>query len=282
MNKTIRYIMYVVITIICIISVFVGVYAVELRIAKDQRNEMEESIEKGEETKKKEKSTTDKFRELFTNEFFGSESIESEVKKIEKDKAIVYKAWNETVNKEGKYSIDVHLPGINIDSDVARKYNEKTSQDFISQVELLKSESNKKQQYTIYETSFTSYVNEDILSVAIMASLKEGGNAQRVIVKTYNYNLKTGEDVPISEIIEKRGLDTTAINKKINSTVKEAAEEAESVSQTGYSVYKRNIEDEMYSVKNVTNYIQGPNGELFIIYAYGEKSNTAEMDVIEI
>ena len=38
----------------------------------------------------------------------------------------------------------------------------------------------------------------------------------------------------------------------------------------------------MYDVKNVTNSIQGPSGELYIIYAYGNVAFTSEMDIIEI
>ena len=138
--------------------------------------------------------------------------------------------------------------------------------------------------YTIYETSFAAFLNNNVLSVAIMGSIKEGTNAQRVIIKTYNFNIVTGEEVKIGDILSKenRDIDTTAVNKKINAEVKKAAEEAESVSQTGYEVFKRNVEDTMYNVANVTNFIQGPQGELYIIYAYGNTNNTYEMDVIEV
>ena len=281
MNKTIRYIMYVVIMIICIVSVFVGVYAVELRIAKDERERMEQSAENNEPIKKSEKSTTDKFKDLFTNEFFSSNYDDSQIRKVEPNKPLVY-GWSENINKDGKYAIDAHLPAINIDSEVVAKYNEATSQNFVSKVNSLKSEEQPNSQFTIYETSYISYINEDVLSVAIMASLKEGSNAQRVIVKTYNYNLKTGQEVKISDILAKRGIEASTVDQKISEEVKEAAEEAESVAKTGYEIYKRNLGNQMYLVKNVTNFIQGPEGELFIIFDYGETNNTSEMDVIKI
>lgn len=281
MNKTIRYIMYVVIMIICIVSVFVGVYAVELKIAKDQRAKMEQEAQTEEPEKKIEKTTTEKFKELFTNEFFGSQFDDSAVAKVEAGKPIVY-AWSKTVNKEGKYAIDAHLPAINIDSPLAKQYNENTQRDFISKINDLTSETTENAKYTIFETNFTSYINEDILSIAIMASLKEGSNAQRVIVRTYNYNLKTQTEVKLQDIINKRGLEENAINTKIMDTIKEAADEADSVAKTGYDIYKRNIDSDIYTVEKATNFIQGPNGELYIIYDYGSSSNTSEMDVIEI
>ena len=281
MNKTIRYIMYVLIMIICIVSVFVGVYAVELRIAKDERERLEQSAERNEPVRKGEKSTTEKFKDLFTNEFFGSNFDDTGIKKVETNKPLVY-SWSENINKDGKYAIDVHLPAINVDSEIVQKYNEATSQNFISKVNSLKSEEQPNSQFTIYETSFTSYINEDILSIAIRASLKEGNNAQRVIIKTYNYNLKTGQEVKISDILAKRGIEASTVDQKINEEVKEAAEEAESVAKTGYEIYKRNLGNQMYLVKNVTNFIQGPEGELYIIFDYGETNNTSEMDVIKI
>ena len=106
--------------------------------------------------------------------------------------------------------------------------------------------------YTICEVSYTAYINNDILSVAIMASIKEGDNAQRLLVQAYNYNLKTDSD------------------------------EARSVQSTGYNIYERDLSNSMYDVKNVTNFIQGPSGELYIIYAYGNVAFTSEMDIIEI
>ena len=38
----------------------------------------------------------------------------------------------------------------------------------------------------------------------------------------------------------------------------------------------------MYDVKNVNNYIIGPEGIIYIVYAYGNTNNTSEMDVIEV
>ena len=93
---------------------------------------------------------------------------------------------------------------------------------------------------------------------------------------------KTDSDVAITDILNARGLDSNAVNKKIKLVVQEAADEARSVQSTGYNIYERDLSNSMYDVKNVTNFIQGPSGELYIIYAYGNVAFTSEMDIIEI
>ena len=115
-----------------------------------------------------------------------------------------------------------------------------------------------------------------------MASIKEGDSAQRLIVQTYNYNLKEDKEVTIDDIIEARGLDASNVNKKIKSIVNKAAEDAKGMQSTGYNVYERNLNSDMYDISTVDNFIQGPNGELYIIYAYGNEAYTSEMDIIQI
>ena len=39
-------------------------------------------------------------------------------------------------------------------------------------------------------------------------------------MQTYNYNLDTGEEVTINDVMASRGVDSTSVNKKINSTIK--------------------------------------------------------------
>ena len=84
------------------------------------------------------------------------------------------------------------------------------------------------------------------------------------------------------EILENRGLDANAVNKKIKTEIQQATKDAQSLSQSGYNVYQRNPDDDIYDIDNSNTFIQGPNGELYIIYAYGNSNYTSEMDVIQI
>lgn len=273
MKKPIRYVMYVVILIICITSICIAIFNMETKLGKT------ENIVVGEEEDVEEISTLEKFKRLFDNNVHNMDSADKLVKKIDNQKPIVYES-DFSEKQEGKYSIDVHLPTININSEVTNKYNSAT-QNFANKVVKMKEQA-QTLAYTIYETSFTGFVNNEILSVVILASLKQGDSAQRLFVETYNYNFATGKEVTISDIIENRGLDTTAINKKINSEIRKIQQSSESLVQTGYSVYKRNLQSEIYNIRNTSNFIQGPDGELYVIYAYGNTNNTSELDVVEI
>lgn len=278
MNKTVRYILYFVILAICIMAVFIGVYNMELVSAQREsnriNNETEVNITEDKET------TADKFKKLFTNDFTSSNYDDSKIAKLYPDRPLVISESQKT-EKDGQYKIDAYLPIININSEVATKCNNDTIANFGERANTLMS-STTTRGYTIYDTSFTSYINNNILSVAIMGSLKEGNNAQRIIVKSYNYNLDTGKEVQISEVLNQKGIEAELVNKKINTKIQEAIDHANVVSKTGYEVYKRNITDEIYNVKNVNNYIIGPDGVIYIIYAYGNSNNTSELDVIDI
>ena len=115
-----------------------------------------------------------------------------------------------------------------------------------------------------------------------MGTIKEGDNPQRIIVQTYNYDLETEKDVTVKEILDKREIDEAVVQNKIDKTIKKASEDAAKMAESGYSVYQRDISNEMYKIENVKSFIQGPNGELYIVFPYGNNNFTSEMDVVEI
>lgn len=282
MNKTIRYCLYGLATTVCIIAIFMGVYDQFFKKQVDtEDSNILGSINTVEQTEVK-----DSFKDLFTNQFFKGNYDDSSINKTDSTKELVYTyttAENSSVtlktNVDGKYDITAYIPIININNDVAKGYNMNTQNVFVSKINDIMSNS---KQNTVCNISYTSYITNNILSVAIMASLKEGNSAQRVIVQTYNYNLTTGQDVKIGDILTLRELDKTAVNNKINSVITKAANDAKSMSESGYNIYQREVTSDLYDVSSVNNFIQGPNGELYIIYAYGNTSFTSEMDVIEI
>ena len=47
-------------------------------------------------------------------------------------------------------------------------------------------------------------------------------------------------------------------------------------------IYKRNVEDDMYKIENSDNYFLGPQGEIYIIYAYGNMNFTSERDIVYV
>lgn len=277
-TKTIRYILYGCIIVICLISIIIAVYAQFFREEKesdgygnDINKGENQNILTGQDVKKS-------FLDLFTSEFY-SNQYNGEVDKIVDEKDIVYTAYSNSEKVDGKYSIDVNIPLINIKGQVPEEYNNISQTVFADKITDIMTNSNV---YTIYNLDYTAYVNNDILSVAIMATIKEGEKPQRIMVETYNYNLKTGKKVTINDILTARGIEETIVKNKIKSTIKKASEDAYKMAQSGYEIYQRNPDDQMYEINNIKTFIEGPNGELYIIFAYGNNNHTSEMDVIQI
>ncbi len=278
-TKTIRYIIYIFIIVICIVAIGIGVYAqffMEEDISNNYDNDISaggnQNLVTGQEIKQS-------FLDLFTDEFYIGNFDDSNVKKLDNSNELVYTAYSSSETVEGKYMIDVNIPVINIEGEVVNEYNSITQSVFVDKINAVISNSSV---YTIYNLDYISYVNNNILSLAIMATIKEGNNPQRIIVQTYNYNLATGENVTLDDILEDRDIEKSVVENKIKTTINKASEDAKKMAQSGYNVYQRNPEDEMYKLENIQNFMEGPNGELYIIFAYGNNNYTSEMDVIEI
>ncbi len=276
MKKTVRNILYIITIIICVVAIFLGVYAQFFK--KEVDNDLEQGYLGNNSTGNNitYAEIKENFRDLFTNDFMDSGYDDSNINKIDQTKPIVYTAIELQEESDGKYNINISVPLINIQG---VKYNETTQSIFVQKVNDIMSNSTL---YTICDISYTAYVNNNILSVAIMASIKEGDSAQRIIIQSYNYNLETQKDVKITDILTERGLDEKIVEDRVKTIVKKAAEDAKSMQNTGYNVYERDVESDIYDIEKINNFIQGPDGELYIIFAYGNSAFTSEMDIIQI
>ncbi len=279
-NKTATKLLYILITAICIAAIIVGVYAQFFKKKKEEDSNLNIIVGNTTISNPTQVEIKEAFKLLFTNELFGPESDFTNIEKLDENKGIVYSGIDKyTITKEDRYDIVATIPMINIKGSITEKYNETTQTIFVDKINDIIQNS---QINTIMDVKYTAYINDDILSVAIMASIKEGNSAQRVLIQTYNYNLKTGREVRIYDILKNRQLEEDAINRRIKSVVKKAAEDAQNIQGAGYDIYTRNLESNIYDVANVANFIQGPNGELYIIYAYGNQAFTSEMDIIQV
>lgn len=279
-NKTARKILYILITVICIVAIIIGVYAQFFKKKEEEDSNLNIIVGNATISNPTQVEIKEGFRNLFTNELLGSESNFSSIEKLDESKAIVYSGIDKyAITKEDRYAITATIPLINIKGTITEKYNETTQSIFVDKINDILQNS---QINTIMDVKYIACINNDILSVAIMASIKEENSAQRVLVQTYNYNLRTGREVTIYDILKNRELEEDALNRRIKSVVKKAAEDAQNIQGAGYDIYIRNLESNIYEVANVTNFMQGPNGELYIIYAYGNEAFTSEMDIIQI
>lgn len=276
-----RNILYIVITIICVIAIVMAVYyqifgndenpSIGNNVGNTQVNNPDEiDLEK----------IKNEFNNIFTNTL---NTQGNEVKDIEKrysDKEIVYSIYTIKEEKEDKYSVNLNLPLINIKTKTANELNQITQKVFVNKANEILEDT---EFYTIYNVEYAAYINENILSLVIKSTLKEGTNAQRVIVQTYNYDLETGEKANLKDILENKQVNKDEINRKIEKQVSYAAAQAELISQaTSQTVYKRDLNNAMYLIDNVNSFFIGEDGKIYIVYAYGNSNFTSEIDIIEI
>lgn len=282
-----RVILYVIISAICIIAIIAGVYYQIFGSKNKNTNIVANQVD----TTVDENGVIDpevlkeEFDSLFDNSFNSQDYETSSIQKITglEEQDIIYAACNINEEKDEKYNVDINLPVFNVQGDVATEYNNTTQKIFADKAtEVL---TNSKE-YTVYNVEYTSYLNDNILSVVIKSVLKEGDNPQRVIAQTYNYDIKTGKKLSLNDVLEQQGIDEKEVNKKIEKQVEEANKRANAISQamlqTGQTVYKRDINNAMYVTDNVNYFFVGENGQIYIIYPYGNTNFTSEMDIIKL
>ena len=270
--------LYILIGVFCIFAVIAGIYATVIEKAPEKpssnnNNNNNVVVEKDKETIKAE------FNDLFTNTINLNNFDTTGIVRLDNQKEIVYSAYDITRN-EAAYEINIHIPVVNIKSQVVNSFNQITQEIFANKAtEVLRNTDASKKM--IFSIDYTGYINGDILSVIIRSTLKEGTNAQRVIIQTYNYNLITNKQVTLNEVITKKSLNKDDVNNKIMKVVREAYQEQQAIQGMGYNtVFSRDIESDMYSVDNSKTFLLGPNNNLYIIYAYGNQNFTSEMDII--
>ena len=273
-------VIYILVGAFCVLAIIAGIYAQFFVKDEDKDNVILPNFNTTPDDKIIEKTAEEvktQFAGLFTNVLNKGEYDTSNIQKIVEQNDIVYSAYD-IQDKKDNYEIDIHLPVMNIQGEVPNSFNKITQDIFANKAsEIMNSQSTVK---TLYQIDYVSYINGDILSLIIRATLKEGDNPQRVIVQTYNYNLATMQKVSFEDVLSYRNLVQSEVQTKIQSTVQKAKEEAEILVQSGYTVYNRDLNDSMYQLSNIANFFVGPNGDLYIVFAYGNEHHTAEMDIV--
>lgn len=271
-------IIFTLIAIFCVFALMTGIYT-EFFI-EDSKNNIQEpnkDIEL-EEKQKSQDEIKEQLTNLFTNEFIiNSEYNIENIQKKNSEQDLVYSAFD-VKEQNDNYEIDIHLPVINIKGDVPTNFNQVTQSIFADKATEIVN--NQNEEKTFFNVDYIAYINGEILSVAIRSTLKQGSNPQRVVMQTYNYNLTTGTSVKIEDVLSNKNIIQSDCKNEINNVVTKAQEEANILVESGYTVYNRDLNNDMYQIENINNFFLGENGELYIIFAYGNQNLTAEMDVI--
>lgn len=261
-----RRIMFIVIGVICLVSIILAIVYQIIQLKTPPEIKEEKQIVE--------------FKTIFNNELNEQGYPIRALEKFNEDKKIVYTLDERKEKSDGKYDIDVKIPMININNSEIVSIDKEIEDTFKEKINNIMA--SEEEYEIIYTVEYTAYINENILSLAIKSTLKEGIKAQRVILKTYTYNMTTNEVIDIDEMMSIKKLNKASVQGEINRVVSENAKQAQSLIDLGYKVYERNLSDEMYKVENVSNFFYGPDGALYIIYAYGNNSYTSELDIIPI
>ena len=262
----------------CVLALIAGIYA-QFFVGSSNNNNIQnpDNSINNEIKPKTQEEIKSQLNSLFTNEIISNDYDETNLQKRDASKGIVYSAYD-IQKQEGNYELDVHLPVINIKDSVATDFNKMTQSIFANKASDILN--NKYTEKVIYSVDYISYVNDNILSLVIKSTLKQGNNPQRVIIQAYNYNLETGEKVQLVDVLAKRNIIQSDCQNKIHEIVTKAQEEAQVLVQSGYTVYNRNLSDSMYQISNISTFFLGKKEELYIIFAYGNQNFTSEMDVV--
>lgn len=269
----VRHVVYIIMITICVIAIGFGVY---MQFFQDEKLGVILGITKEEEDTEL-NNLKDNFFNIFSNNIDVLEAYDGKITKIKEDMEVVVTAYTKEEQGEN-YSINLKIPYFNVKSEEAVKINKEIQSTFVNKVESVSS--SKSENSIIYNVKYKAYIHKNILSLAILSELKEENSNQRIIIQTYNYNLSENKLVTIGEIIQNKNIDVTQANKNIKETIDSSQSENIKLKELGYEVDLRNSDSEEYKIQNADQFFIGEKGYLYIVYPYGNKEFTSEMDLI--
>ena len=256
------------IILVCSIAIAIGIYAqvTNSKITKTKGEKIEANYE----------DLKNNFDTIFTNTVNKEGAINVENANVNYDELIETK-YNVNEKKETKYSIVAKIPLFKKETETTKKINQEIFNTFGGKIVDIITNSNTD---TIYNLGYVGYINDNILSLVIKCTLKEGTKAQRTIIQTYNYNMDEDRIVTLDEIMQKRNLDKEKVQNQITQEITKLSKQNASFANQGYNVYVRNPNDDIYKVENTPNFFLGKNKTLYLVYAYGNNDYTSETDLV--
>lgn len=274
-----RKLIFILIGIICVISVVFVIYS-ELYYAEPRNNSYQNITHSDTNSNQiNEQDLINNFSSIFTNTINYQNNDISKINKKDFNKNLVYTSYEITEQVPNKYTINAKIPSINLNNSTISSINNEIDSKFKNQISTIIANSNNSDNQ-LYDVEYIAYINSNILSLVIKATLKNGNSAQRVLIKTYNYNLSTNELLKLDEVLNLKGVSKTYASKKIKETVTKSNVASQSLKDLGYSVFTRDLNSDIYKIENASTFFLGENGTLYILYPYGNNNMTSEMDII--
>lgn len=261
-----RIILIITILLICSIAIAAGVYAQVTNRTATQRN-----------IKKENKDIYIELKNNFNSIFTNSVNKEATANNNYNYDEIITCEYDIKEAESGKYDINVKIPKLVLDDEEVSKINKEIYDIFCKKIIDIATNSTSRATYNI---EYVAYINSNIISLVIKCNYKEGINPQRVIIQTYNYDIENKKLLTISDILEHKQLDSKQVQDTITKEIKEINSKNKSISEQGYNIFVRDESDEMYTLENTPNFFLGKDDYLYLVYAYGNKNYTSELDLI--
>ena len=273
-KKTVLFFLFVV--LVCIIAVCIGIYT-QFFYKYAETDPLMIGINIGSQKTAEELANLEaNFNSIFQNKVnIKSENVN--VEKIKEENDLVYSLYKLENEDENYYTIKAVIPTINIKTDKVEEINEQIRSEFYEKANNIMRQSD---QYVVYNVTYQAFVNEDIVSVVIKASLKEGQKAEKVSIKTYNYSISADRQVSLKELIELKNTTVSTVQNTIDSEIKAAYTNAKIIAADYGNLYERDLGSDMYKVENATTFFLTDDGYVYIIYPYGNTDYTNEMDIV--
>lgn len=268
----IRHLIYILIIIICIIAIGIAVY---MQFFKDAKLGVIFGITKEQEDEEY-KNLKENFLNIFDNSLNIVENYTEDIEKIRKEEDILLA--NNIQEQKENYTLDLKIPYFNINSNLARKFNQEIKSIFQDKSESIISSTSDIN--IIYNVKYKAYINNNILSLVILSELKEGNSSERIIIQTYNYNLKDNKEITINEILQGKNIDINNANNQIKEEINSSQEQNIKLAELGYNVSVRDTNSDVYKIQNAKEFFVGDNGYLYVVYAYGNDEFTSEINVV--
>lgn len=273
-EKKLLKIFYISIIAICIISI---VAALLIQIVQNNKPYTESPDKLPELSYEKINQYKEDFNNIFENKVNYLENNSYKISKVKPNEEIIYIGYQNKDNQINDYELNVNIPYINIKNKTVEEFNTQIKEIFETKA---KSVLNSQNNNIIYTVNYSAYVSNNILSLVVRSTLKEGVNPQRDIVQTYNYDLTNHKKCTIDEMLKLKGITKNEVSKIIKDEIQIVQKRVEELAQLGYSIYPRDYTNDIYSVNNITEYFMGKDNALYIIYAYGNLNHTSEMDIV--
>lgn len=267
-----RKLIYIIAIAVCVIPIPLAVYFQYYK----NKNTIKSNNETKQEIIDKEQITKDEFNNIFTNEL--KTDIQYDFAKTYEQYDLVFTRIKGEKIEDGKYNISLNIPYINIKQDIADEYNNKISDIFYEKAKSVMQ--NAESNNVIYTVQYVATIKDNILSLIIKSNLKEGNNAQRVIIQTYNYDIVEQKKVTLEDILNSKGIKEATAESKIKEEIEKSQNQVTELEKLGYTIFKRDPESDIYKISNTTEFYIDGDDNLYLIYAYGNSSMTSEMDIV--